>query len=153
MISARLRDGSGWSSARILNVSSRGLLLRASKAPRAGAYVEVCRGPHRIVARVAWVQHDRFGVCTQDAVAIDAITSGGGSGVAEPAILTLPPRAKRRELTADERRERSRKRASAIQFLWVAGFGAAAGALVFDSVKAALSQPLAVVSAELSGKN
>lgn len=149
LVSARLRDGLGWTSARILNVSSRGLLLRSPRAPRRGAYVEVCHGPHRIVARVMWVNRDRFGVHTQDCVAVDAI-AGGPEAVGESGGAIPDSRPKRREPTAEERLERSRKRAGAIQFLWIVGLGAAGGAMVFDAVGGALSRPLSVVSAELS---
>lgn len=150
MISARLRDGFGWTNVRILNVSSRGLLLHAPKTPDRGAYVEVCRGPHRIVARVMWVHQDRFGVYTQDAVAIDAIAGGGEVATPRAESLTLDRRSKRRRPTAEERGERSRQWASAMQFLWIAGFGAAAATLAFGTVKGALSGPLSIVSAELS---
>ncbi len=152
MISARLRDGVGWSDARILDVSSRGLLLRASKTPERGSYVEVCKGPYRIVARVIWVQQDRFGVRTQDTLPIDAITNGVEPSSPEAQNLSPERSLKQREPTSAEQLERSRTWASAMQFLWVAGFGAAAATLVFDTVKSALARPLSVISAELTPK-
>lgn len=151
MISARLRDSQGWSNARILNLSSRGLLLHASRTPQRGTYIEVCKGPHRIVGQVVWVRQDRFGVRTQDKLAVEAIASGGDAGPPVAESLNLERRAKRRQPTAEERRERSRSVASAMQFMWVAGFGAAAATLAFEAVEGALSEPMSIVSAELGG--
>lgn len=102
-----------------------------------------------MVARVMWVNRDRFGVHTQDCVAVEAIAGGGPETIEECASAAAGARPKRRELTADERLERSRKRAAAMQFLWIIGLGAAGGAMVFDAVSGALSRPLSVVSAEL----
>jgi hypothetical protein len=153
MISARLRDGCGWSDARILNASTRGLLLHASKTPERGTYVEVCRGPHRIVARVVWVRQQRFGVFTQDAVAIEAITSSGHAAAPTSHSLNSERRSKRRSPTPEERSERSRRMASAMQFVWIAGLGVAGGTLAFDAVKGALSEPLSIVSAKLSARH
>lgn len=149
LVNARLRAGLGWTSARIVNVSSRGLMLRSARAPRPGAYVEVSHGPHHIVARVMWVNQDRFGVHTQDPVAVDLI-AGGPEAAGESGLPTDDNRPKRRAATAEERLERSRKWAGAMQFMWIAGLGAAAGTLVFDAVSDALSRPLSVVSAQLA---
>lgn len=151
LVSARLRDGLGWTHARILNVSSRGLLMRSARAPSPGTYVEVCRGHHHIVARVMWVNQDRFGVHTQDSVAVDAI-AGCAETVDENTIPTVERRSRRRTPSAHERLERSRKTAAAMQFAWIAGLGAVGGILVFDAVSDALERPLRVVSAEL-GRN
>jgi hypothetical protein len=153
MISARLRDGFGWTNARILDISSRGLLLRASKTPKRGAYVEVCKGPHRIVARVVWVEQDRFGLNTQDLLPIEAITGGTAASASEAEYLFPQPRLKRREASAAERLERSRRRSGAMQFLWIVGSAAAVGILAFDAVEGSLSRPLSIVSAQLTPKN
>lgn len=151
MVSARLRDGFGWTNVRILDVSSRGLLIRSPNAPPRGAYVEVCKGPHRIVARVVWVNQDRFGVCAQDCIAVDAIAAGSaGSQEIANAGVQEPPR--RRPPSAEEKLERSRKRAGVMQFAWIVGLGAAAGTVMFSVVRDSLSGPLSVVSAELAGK-
>jgi hypothetical protein len=147
MISARLRDGSGWTDARILNMSARGMLLNARSTPEQGSYIEVCKGPHRMVGRVVWVRQDRFGICTQDTVPLDAITAGkapaAATVVAEERQAAPPSR------SATERLERSRSRARAMQFLFLASFGAAAAALAFEAVKGALARPLSVATAEL----
>lgn len=68
MIKARLRDGALWSDALIINMSSRGLLVRSDQSPNRGSYLEIRRGPYVIVARVVWANADRFGVQTQDIV-------------------------------------------------------------------------------------
>lgn len=153
IISARIRDGAGWSSASILNISSRGLLLHAPKTPRPGAYVEVAKGPHHIVARVVWVKQNHFGVCTQDMLPVAAMTAGVDAGASGTVEAAPERRLKRPEPTASERLERSRRRASAMQFLWIAGISVAGGAVAFEAVKGALSRPLSAVSAELTRKS
>lgn len=152
MISARLRHGSAWSDARILDISTRGLCVHAEQPPPRGTYVEICKGPHRIVARVIWARDERFGAQAQGRLAVDSITMGieppapAAGGAAER-------RSRSRQPSASERHERSRRRSRAIQFLCILGFGVVAGIIAFDSVKGALSRPLATVAAQLGGND
>lgn len=54
MIKARMRTGVSWHDVCILNLSAHGVGLQAAEPPARGTYVEIRRGPHVIVARVAW---------------------------------------------------------------------------------------------------
>lgn len=151
LIDARLRHERGWSDARILNMSSRGLLVRATGAPARGSYVEICRGTHRIVARVVWADQDRFGARAQDAIALDAIASG--ADVPPPAVPS-PDRDRRRQprgRTADEGHDENRRRARRAEFLTVTAFGCLAAFFAFDTVRDTLSKPLGIVEASLGG--
>lgn len=151
MISARMRHGSGWSDARILNISSRGLLVQAQAAPQRGTYVEICRGQYRIVARVVWAQQDRFGVCSQDLLPVTAISAG----IEPPAASAAQESSERRSAprpspVTSDRYALSRQQSRAFEFLCVVGFGVGAAALAFDAIRETLQRPLAMVSAELA---
>ena len=152
MISARLRHGSAWSDARIINVSTRGLCVRADQAPERGTYVEICKGSQRIIARVVWSRDESFGVQTQDLLAVDTMTTGIEPPAMSAATRTTERRLRPRQPTAAERHERSRRRSRIIEFVCVVTFGAAAATIAFDAVKGALLRPLATVSAQLGGE-
>ena len=150
LIDARLRHERGWSDARILNISRLGLMARAPTTPARGTYVEIYRGTHRIVARVVWVQDDRFGARAQDAIAVDAIARG--EEAPPPALDCSDRRFKPRAPSSAERAERSRRWSRKAEFLAVSGFGCAAAFLAFDMVRETLSRPLALVEAKLGTK-
>ena len=149
MIGARLRHNRGWSDARILNLSSRGLLVRVSETPPSGSYVEICRGTHRIVARVVWADNDRFGAHSQDAIAVDAIIGGDDAAPAPAADAGGDRRRTRRLPSLSERQEKSRRRSRQLEFICVTVFGCAAAAYAFDTVRETLSKPLSMVEARL----
>jgi hypothetical protein len=150
LIDARLRHGRGWSEARILNVSTRGLLVRAARAPERGTYVEIWRGGHRIVARVIWADHDRFGACAQDMIAVDALAKGEEAPPAAPANLN-DRRLQHRQPAPNERHESSRRWSRRFEFLAVTAFGCLAAFFAFDTVQDVLSNPLNLVEARLGG--
>src|SRR5690349_16447421 len=75
LIRARMRNGPSWADVNIRNISSRGLMVQAASSPPRGSYVELRRGRHAIVARVAWSNGRRFGVQTQDRLDVDAIVA------------------------------------------------------------------------------
>lgn len=149
MIEARLRHEGGWSDARILNLSRRGLMARTSAAPARGSYVEVCRGDYRIVARVVWTSGGRFGARTQDVLSIAAMT--GGSVPPEPANRNNDRRRRPRAETPGERHERSRRWGRRAQMVAVTLFSCLAAVLSFDMVRDTLSRPLRLVEARLGG--
>ena len=151
LIDARLRHERGWADARILNLSARGLMARSEHAPARGTYVEICRGAHRIVARVVWARDGRFGARTQDAIVVDALSSGADPALPSPANLNNDRRSSRREPQPAERSERSRRWSRRMEFVAVAAFGCAAAFLVFDAVRDMLSRPLHLIEAQLGG--
>ena len=151
LIDARLRQACGWSDARILDISRRGLMVRAARAPARGSYVEICRGTHRIVARVVWVNQDRAGLRTQDAIAVDAIVKG--EDFVSPAAANRDDRrSRRRPGRTAEQQECSRDRARKLQFLGVMLFAVGAGFTAFDTVRDTLSKPLRLVESGLAAR-
>lgn len=65
ILPARMKDHRGWHDVRILNISARGLMARSPAAPARGAYLELRRGSHVIVARVVWSDGQQFGAESQ----------------------------------------------------------------------------------------
>lgn len=153
MLAARLRLGDAWSDANILNMSSRGLLLHAAKPPSRGTYIEVRRGAHVIVGRVMWANADRFGVLTQDRLAIDSLIANTSTN-RPPANATGGAIIERRAQPRSERLEwryaESRDKGRALQFACIAGLAFILAACAYETVRETLSQPLSIVSAQLS---
>jgi len=148
LIDARLRHETGWSDARILNISRRGLMARAPRAPQRGSYIEICRGTHRIVACVVWARDGTFGARAQDMIAVEAIAKGAD---APPAANSNDDRRQMpRTPSPQSQHERSRRRARGLEFAAIVLFAASAAFLVFDTVRETLSRPLAMVEATLA---
>lgn len=112
-----MRVGAAWRNASLLDLSSRGLMIQASEPPPDGAYLELRRGRHIIVARVIWSRDRRCGLRAQDELPIDAI-------IAEPdrsaGPLIVPGCERRAEPAARigpaTAHERSRWRSRACEF-------------------------------------
>ena len=147
LIEARLRQDCGWGDARILNISRQGLLMRSPATPPRGAYVEICRGTHRIVARVVWVGEDRFGVRAQDAIAIDAVLTGEEAALPQPANdrRTAP-----RGRSPAERHHQSRRWSRRLEFAAIALFAGTAALVAFDAAFESLARPLGLIETTLS---
>lgn len=154
MIRARMRFGARWGDVNILDISSRGMLIQADSAPARGAYLEVRRGRHAIIARVVWTNDTRFGVCTQDRLSIEAI-------IREPDLSNSEARRPLQDAAPVERRapdgrrsreshERSRLAGRVFEFLCIAIAGGGAALLGFGLVQQSLANPLRQVTAALA---
>ncbi|MFM5884590.1 MAG: PilZ domain-containing protein [Novosphingobium sp.] len=90
---ARVRWRAGEHDARLVDASSRGLSMTASRVPPRGEIVEVVLGRAVLVGQVRWSRADRFGVVLQDRIDVEALRSGAlvqksgfrPAGAAEPA--------------------------------------------------------------------
>lgn len=150
MIKARMRTGASWNDVCILNISPRGLSMQASAPPPRGTYLEVRRGDYEITACVMWVNHHRFGVRTQDVLAVDhIINQSDGSGAAPSPIGPIPER-RRLQRSPAERHESSRMLSRAMEFTVMGLFAGAAAVLTVSTVAEALHRPLAKASAALA---
>jgi hypothetical protein len=152
LLDARLRHERGWTNACILDVSSRGLMASASPAPAPGSYVVIGRGSQRIVARVVWANHDRFGARTQDALVLDAIAKGETLACDQPGSFEKERRSPHRDEAPAERHERHRRWGARLEFLAVVAFGCIAAFLVFDTMHAVFSKPLHLIEQGLRGR-
>jgi len=153
MIKARMRVGSGWRDACILDLSSRGLMIQANNPPAGGSYLELRRGRHVIIARVMWSRDRRCGLRAQDELPTEAI-------IAEPDQTTGPlivagkgrrvsPAARAPRITDHER---SRCRSRAWEFASLALVGVAFATLAYGAVANALDRPMVAVGMALAGK-
>lgn len=156
VVKARMRLGGVWSDACIRNISSRGMLIRAASAPPRGTYLELYRGRHVIVARVAWCEGKSFGIQTQDRVDVAAVLNEPNlSSVDYKDKLKVQPTFERRSAPrlsqADLRwsAERNRFVSKALEFACLGAMGALGAAMVSETVSGTLSEPLAAVTAKL----
>ena len=151
MIKARMRVGAAWRDAFILNLSSRGLMVRADDPPPHGSYLELRRGRHVIVARVMWTSDRHCGLRAQDALPTEAI-------IAEPDTSksrALAPAAERRAQRATRPRptahEQSRWRSRGLEFVSLALAGGVFASLAYGAVASVLQRPLVAVRTALGG--
>jgi hypothetical protein len=143
MLRARLRDGAHWHDVCVLNMSAHGLGIQASTPPDRGTYVEICRGRHSIIARVAWSKGHRAGLRAQDAICIPGfVNDAGNAASSRPALGGRPVERRRIARTAAERHEQNRFKARGIEFACLALVGGALAITVFGTVQQALAQPL-----------
>ncbi len=150
-----MRLGASWGNARILNISSRGLLVESADAPQRGSYVEVRRGQHVIVARVVWSDSTRFGLLTQDPLSVEHIVSEPDRAAAprDPAADAAQVErrfAARLKESQAQRFEISRQAARAFQFAAIAACGTSAAIAGYASVRQSLGCPMSHVSAMLA---
>lgn len=149
LIDARLRHGGGWANARIVNLSRRGLMVRTHQAPPRGSYIEICLGPHRILARVVWAGADRFGARSQDSLPLEALLQGKAPGSAAGIAPANDRRSRLRREPPDNAFERHRRWSRHLEFAAAAAVAGAAALLSFTAVRDSLSRPLAQIEARL----
>jgi hypothetical protein len=153
LINSRLRSGATWRAANIMNISSRGVGLRAPAPPEVGTYVEITCGPHLIVARIMWVDGQRFGAFAQDTIPVESVISdslrpGSGSNQQPGAELKLESRPIARCL--ERRHQASKAAGSAMEFIFLAILAGSAALLALDMVEATVGRPMAEVTGALS---
>ena len=128
MIAARMRSDAAWCDVRIHNLSSRGMLLAADRAPPTGSYIELRRGTQVVVGRVMWVKDRSFGIRSQDRLPIAQIINeprldARPARPGQDARSDVERRQERRLATEHQvahRAERNRMRARGVQFAAVA---------------------------------
>lgn len=142
VLPARIRAGSVWDDACILNLSPRGLMVHSSAPAQPGTYVEIRRGEQEIVARVMWRQNNRMGLLTQRRLHVSQVISG-------KALPSLQLGADR--LGVERRRiaraaTRNQVRARFAQFVGIGLFGAALASAAYATVMESLGRSLAEVA-------
>lgn len=156
LVGARMRQSAGWDDVQILDLSTRGMQIRATAPPPQGSYVEVRRGHHVIVGRVVWTNGGRAGVATQDHLPVDAIAgdpqhaSRGADDPSETEFVS-ERRLELRGRASVRSHENSKWQARAMQVAWLAVMGTAAAVTAFGAVQQSLSTPLSHAAAAFSG--
>ena len=147
MIRARMRSGVSWHDVCVLNLSAHGVGIQAAEPPARGTYVEIRRGPHVIVARVAWSKGHRAGLRSQDPIFIQSIVKD--TAAAPPQVAGQPVERRRAPRTAQQGHDRSRWLGRAMEFVCFALVAGAVALTAFGSVEQALARPLSQISAAL----
>jgi hypothetical protein len=138
--------GALWTDACILNVSSRGLMIRASRAAPTGTVIELWRGDLVITARVVWRQGVKAGLRAEHPVPVEEImTLRQSPGL--PFTTGDQPAYERRKRarTSDDNRIRGR----AIEFGSAVLIAALLSFSAYDFVEQALAKPLAAARSAL----
>ena len=147
VLPARLRNGAAWSDVCILNISSRGLMVQASRASRPGSVVELHRGAYVIHARVVWQEGARAGLRVENPLPVDEILTlsqapdlrltAGGSRVLE-----------RRKAPRDH--ESSRIQSRAVEFAAAAFIAGALSMAALSMLEEAFAKPMRAVETALT---
>ena len=140
-----MRTGATWSDACILNVSSRGLLIHASRPFGQGSVVELRHGEHVIVGRVVWREGAKAGLRSDDRLPVEQILSLTDGPVVRLSAVPSGVERRRRPRTHEQSRIRSR----IIEFAGVAVIAVALSSATFALVGKALAHPLAQVRSAL----
>jgi hypothetical protein len=148
ILPARLRMGAHWSDACILNISSRGLMIQASRAAPEGTVIELWKGDYVIVARVVWRKGTRAGLRSEERVPVEEILSLAQSpGLQLTATTGRPPYERRKRARTHED---NRIRARIMEFASVLLIGAFFAGSAYTLVEEALARPLAAVRTALT---
>jgi hypothetical protein len=153
LIRARMRISAGWNDACILNISARGLMIRAaSPSPRHGSYVELRRGARIIIGRVMWANQDRFGLSTQDELDVESIIAvpDGAEAATSPEITVVFDRRSTVRHATDF--ERSRHWSRAFEFACITIFAVAGCLVAFGAVTQLFAAPMAAVEQGLGAQ-
>lgn len=149
VVPARLRFGSRWSDACILNISSRGVMIHSREPVERGSYVELRRGDQVIVGRVMWRSGSRLGMRAQDRVPVEAIVTSKAAAALRLCAAQPEPVERRQtpRLAGD-----SRLRGRAIEFVSVAAIAASLSVAVLSIMANAVASPLSRVTVALAGQ-
>ena len=156
LLAARVRSGASWRDVCLLNLSSRGALVQATNPPPKGAYIEVRRGSHVIVARVVWTEKHRFGIHSQDAIAVDDIMSERDSATPQKSChqqhVQVDRRRAARNRTTGERHEQSRFIARSAEFFCLTAAVVFVASWAFSLIQGTLVWPMTQIEAQLASR-
>jgi hypothetical protein len=156
LIPARLKQDAGWFDICIRDISPKGLLVQGASPPRRGSYVEIRRGVHVIVAKVAWAKDQQFGLTTQDIVPVDALIhrpDAAGFGRSQAASNDAQPeRRAAPRVSSEQAAARSRHISAMIQYGFAIMFALACAVALVGFVQDSLHRSLGTVTTALAGK-
>jgi hypothetical protein len=147
MVPARVRTDGQWSDARILNISSHGLLIQSASPAPEGSTMQILRGDHLIIARVMWSEAGRAGLQTEERLPVEHILSLKQS---RPLQLIASNGALRDHSGRSRAMAHNRNMSGrAIEFVGVLVIGAVLTASGWAMAESALAAPLARLQAVL----
>jgi hypothetical protein len=143
-----MRSDSGWSDACILNISSRGLLVRSGRPAVRGSVIELRHRDYAIVGRVVWSDGAHAGLQAEERVPVEQILSlSQAPSLQLTAVSGRPVERRKRPRSHEDNRVRGRL----FEFSAVAILAALVAGFAFDLVHDALSRPFQQVQAVLGG--
>lgn len=148
MLRARMRAGTGWSDACILNVSSRGLMINApTVVALQGNVIELWHGEHVIVGTIMWKKGTRAGLQSEGRVPVDDILALNQGSALQLTAGAWPQNERRKR----PRRSDSRMRGRLVEFAGVIAISASLAIGAATVVGEAFARPMHVVAAALGG--
>jgi hypothetical protein len=148
VLPARMRLGAAWSDACILNISSRGMMIQASRGAPQGSLVELERGDQLILARVIWRDGARAGLQVDDQLPVeDILLLSRAPGLQLTAVDTLLLERRKNPPTHDL----SRLRARTMEFVAIAFIAASLSAGTLAMLQEAFARPLKTIEAAFGG--
>jgi hypothetical protein len=148
LIPAHIRVGLRWKEAWILNLSSRGMLIRSLDPLTPGSTIELRRSDRLIRASVVWRHGTCAGLRSEERLIVAQILSDSGEAVAAP----WSPEIASAQTQAPPARADSRVRGRLLQFAGTAALALVLAVSVVSIAEQALARPLAVVRAALSAR-
>ena len=151
-LQARMHSDAGWSDVTVRNISKRGMEISAHQPITPGSYIEICRAPYTIVARIMWAAGDRLGARSQDPIDVNglvAVATGEQPGRGKIGHIVDAPQTHERRSAA--RAGRSETVSSRLQFVTLAAVVAVAAFLIATQVSARLAAPLEKIRSALAG--
>ena len=156
VLKARMRLHGAWEDACIRDISSRGLCIQSASPPPRGSYIEIYRGRHVVVARVAWAKGDRFGAYSQDRMNVDAIVRDPNLSALDydKAVAANPSFERRRSPRPDageiaRRADRNRFVSRTMEFASICALAASGAMLLFMTAQHVVVAPLTAVTEHL----
>ena len=148
MVKARMRNGVAWRDVCITTLGVwQALESKSAEQPERGTYVEICRGMHSVVARVAWAKGHRAGLRSQDAIFIRAFLKDNGAPV--PRVAQGQPVERRRAPRTRQKHDLSRLAGRLMEFACLAFFPWVRGVTAFGAAEQALAAPLSRINTAL----
>jgi hypothetical protein len=143
IISVRMRAGASWSDASILNISSRGVMLRTVNPLVPGTTIELRKGDQRIVGRIVWRDGLRAGLCSEEILPVADFTFHSAERAAQIPATTLR--------SGGRRADQSRIKARLMEFGSIVLIAVCLGGTMANLVWQYLDAPLAEIGAALGG--
>jgi len=146
VLPARLRSGNSWNDVCILNISSRGLMIQASRTAEPGATVELTRGAYVISATVMWREGPRAGLQVEGQIPVDDILTLSK----EPGLqLTAVDSRLVEQRPKAASHEQSRLQARLFEFAGVAVIAGALCIAALAMLEEAFARPMAAIETAL----
>jgi len=148
ILPALVRSDGGWGNASILNISSRGFLIHASRPTPKGSKVELRHAGLVIQARVVWRYCVRAGPATESCIPVEDILSLDQTGVMQLTAVERSPIDRRISV---RRQADHRMRGRLCEFVAIAALSACVAGCAVAVVHDTLATPLVRVGAALGG--